>query len=241
MSAIPHTRSRIPGKIDNKAISIWSPVLLPGVYGWYDPDSLGLSDDDPVASWPSTLATTLTWTQATGGKQPLLKTNILNGHSVVRFDGSDDSLISPNLGMTTGNLFFVVRFATSLPDRRFWSAQAGGFSGSLMFAGTSFAAVTGVGGTTAIWTTPAINTWYVLAIEHAATTITVYVNGASVGSINQNSTYGVIGLCETLLGSYGTCTAADIATFGIVKGAALSSDNRAEAEQYLMARFGISA
>lgn len=244
MSAIPHTRSRIPGKIDSKAATSWTPSSLSNVYAWYDPESLELSDNDAVASWPSILETSVTFAQATGSKQPLLKTNIVNGHSVVRFDGIDDTLLSPNLEMTVGNLFFVVRFANSLPDRRFWSQQTTSTGGALMFSGTNFIAVTSGGnvGTPALWTTAALDTWYVLVTEHTATTTSLYVNGTLTGSTNIPAKYDVpILLCGKLLDTYGTCTAADIAMFGIVRGGVLNSSERSTAEDALMTRFGISA
>lgn len=52
------------------------------------------------------------WTQSTSGSKPIFKTSILNGHAVLRFDGSDDylTLASDILsGLSEGEVFIVVK------------------------------------------------------------------------------------------------------------------------------------
>lgn len=210
---------------------------------WYDADAFSLPDLTAISTWPSTLATQINFSQGTTTKQPVLKTNVINGHSAVSFDGIDDTLVSPNLSMTTGNLFFVVRFTSTLPDRRFWSQMSSPPTGALMFSGSNFVAVSSGGGTAtpALWTTAASNTWYVLSTEHTASTINLHVNGVYIGTANTGSFYHAIGLCSKLYDQYGLCMAADIAMFGIVSGTPLDGSERASVENALMIRFGISA
>lgn len=55
---------------------------------------LVLVDGDPVVEWPGASDTAYDASQATGSKQPTYKSNILNGYPVVRFDGTDDVLLT---------------------------------------------------------------------------------------------------------------------------------------------------
>ena len=221
----------------------FDPEGITNVLAWYDADALSLPDLTPIPTWPSTLAAQIDFSQGTTTKQPVLKTNVINGHSAVSFDGIDDTLVSPDLSMTTGNLFFVVRFTSTLPNRRFWSQMSSPWDGALMFSGSDFVAVSSGGGTAtpALWTTAASNTWYVLSTEHTASTINLHVNGVSTGTANTGSFYHVIGLCSALYTYAGLYTAADIAMFGIVNGTPLDGSERASVENALMNRFGISA
>lgn len=59
----------------------------------YDAHSIvGLNDGDAVAQWDDSSGNAKHLTQGTAGSRPTYKTNILNGHPVVRFDGSADHL-----------------------------------------------------------------------------------------------------------------------------------------------------
>lgn len=60
---------------------------------WLEADSLSLSDNDPVALWDDQGTFGNDVVQASGGQQPLFKSTILNGLPVIRFDGSDDTLV----------------------------------------------------------------------------------------------------------------------------------------------------
>ena len=58
---------------------------------WLDADSLSLSDDDTVASYPSK-AGNITASQSIALSRPIFKTNILNSLPIIRFDGLNDYL-----------------------------------------------------------------------------------------------------------------------------------------------------
>lgn len=58
---------------------------IPDPYAWWKADSLTGPDGTPVASWPDSSANGFAATQATAARQPILKTNVLNGQPVVRF------------------------------------------------------------------------------------------------------------------------------------------------------------
>jgi len=68
------------------------PSDISGLALWLKADALSLNNNDPVASWTDSSGLANDATQATGSKQPLYKTNIVNGKPVVRFDVTDDVL-----------------------------------------------------------------------------------------------------------------------------------------------------
>lgn len=71
------------------------PDEIGSLWCWVAADQIaGLSDDDPVTTWEDLSATGADFTQATASKKPIYKTAVQNGLPVVRFDGSDDGLLS---------------------------------------------------------------------------------------------------------------------------------------------------
>jgi hypothetical protein len=68
--------------------------VMRGVVWHLKASDLGLNNNDPVSSWSDRSGHQPAVTQSTTAKQPLYKTNVLNGLPVVRFDGVNDSLVS---------------------------------------------------------------------------------------------------------------------------------------------------
>ena len=70
----------------------------------------GMDDNEAVALWADLSGNDYHCSQSTGAKQPLYKTNIINGKPVVRFDGADDLLVSSDTAFSTSGYFtaFVV-------------------------------------------------------------------------------------------------------------------------------------
>lgn len=73
----------------------FAPTDIAGLKLWLRAGSLSLSDGDPVSSWTDLSGNANHAVQASGTKQPLFKTAIINGKDVVRFDGVDDVLVAP--------------------------------------------------------------------------------------------------------------------------------------------------
>jgi hypothetical protein len=74
-------------------MAISSPLDISGCQFWYDASQItGLSDADPVATWSDLSGNARHATQATSGKRPLYRTNIVNGLPILRFDGTDDNI-----------------------------------------------------------------------------------------------------------------------------------------------------
>lgn len=75
------------------------------------------ADGDPVASWDDASGNSNHAKQTTAGKRPLLKTNILNGHPAIRFDGADDLLtLTTNLTQTAHTVCAVVKMISGIGD-----------------------------------------------------------------------------------------------------------------------------
>jgi hypothetical protein len=68
------------------------PTDIPGCKSWLKADSLVANDGDAIQTWTDSSGAGTSPTQATVGKRPLYKTNIVNGKPVLRFDGVDDFL-----------------------------------------------------------------------------------------------------------------------------------------------------
>lgn len=65
---------------------------------WLDASTLSDADGTALASWTDSSGNARHATQGTGANQPLVKTAILNGKRVVRFDGSNDYLSAAYTG-----------------------------------------------------------------------------------------------------------------------------------------------
>jgi len=107
----------------------FSPARIPGLQLWLRADAgvyqdaakttPAVADGDVVGAWADLSGAGNDATQATTAKKPLLKLNIVNGKSVVRFDGTDDFLaVSPgsDFNFGTGDFsLFIVAEMTSTP------------------------------------------------------------------------------------------------------------------------------
>src|SRR5690242_121198 len=75
----------------------FSPTIVPGLVGWYKADGTLWQDSarttpvvansDPVGAWDDASGNNNHLLQATAGKRPLYKVNILGGKPAVLFDG----------------------------------------------------------------------------------------------------------------------------------------------------------
>ena len=88
-------------------------LVLNGLDLWYKADALGLSDGQLVSTWPNSVAGGVSATQGNANKQPVFRTNQINGLPAVVFDGlnstNGDALVTsytPPGGMTVFAVFF---------------------------------------------------------------------------------------------------------------------------------------
>lgn len=81
----------------------------------FDARDLALSDGETVVSWPDKSGNERDVKQAFLSLRPLLKTGILNGKPVVRFDGENDFLRATGFELAQPNTIFVVGSSTLGP------------------------------------------------------------------------------------------------------------------------------
>ena len=121
------------------------PTDITGLRLWLKADAItGKVDTDPIATWPDSSGNGFDIGQATSAKQPLYRTNQLNGLPIVRFDGTDDVLSTglvpwTNVINTTGggiytfmalmNVTSAAAGATATFDDACLATDAGGNTG----------------------------------------------------------------------------------------------------------------
>lgn len=82
--------------VEMKVSAVDAMVVTPAPRAWWKADSLALANNDPVGTWNDVSGNNFKLVQATAGRKPLFKTNVVNGKPAVLFDGSDDYLVVQN-------------------------------------------------------------------------------------------------------------------------------------------------
>ena len=109
-----HTRQRYDlSGVTTPNKKLFSPTNVPyRCQLWMDASQIsGLNDGDVVSTWYDQSGANRDLSQPTAAYKPIYKTNIINGLPVVRFDGSNDTMLAANSGVLnlTGPMeFFVV-------------------------------------------------------------------------------------------------------------------------------------
>lgn len=137
ISTLPHRRSRRAGQVDSRVIPLFSSI--DGFLGWYAADMItGLSDGDPVATWPDLSGHSNDLLQGTSGQRPLYKLGQCNGLPGVDFDATDDSLVSPFSSLGSTFTLFIV-YAPKTGTSAAYRALSGGGNNWLVgpFNGTN--------------------------------------------------------------------------------------------------------
>ncbi|MGK5082856.1 CUB domain-containing protein [Bdellovibrionota bacterium FG-1] len=89
----------------------WSEFQISSVAGqllWLKADSLSLNDGDGVATWTDSSANHNDATQGTLDRQPIFKTNIVNGRPVIRFSNTNNTYLGLTTQLTTVRTAFIV-------------------------------------------------------------------------------------------------------------------------------------
>jgi hypothetical protein len=155
------------GSIDHDAVSSWAPDDETGLVRWFKPRDQGLSDNDPIVALTDYSPELEDATQGTSGFRAVYKANIINGHGVARFDGSDDVYTVGDLSsLTAGHVFIVVKLDADPPPS----------GDGLWYFGTGSANRYPFGGDGAIYENWGSNTRY---------------NGIAAGPLDQWRTYSI--------------------------------------------------
>jgi hypothetical protein len=136
----------------SRSFSVYVVPYSPGLISlrlWLSGDSLtGNTNGAALASWPNWGGVTGSAGQATASQKPTYQAAVLNGRSVVRFDGSDDfmDLISTsvvNVLNSSSKTFFLVAKTSSTGSGNRWvfslqEASANGTAGQLFGFGVDY-------------------------------------------------------------------------------------------------------
>jgi len=229
----------------------FGPALLGGLVAWFAADAVGhvwqdqartvpaVADGDPVGVWDDLSSLGSNAVQATAGFRPLLRTNLLNGRPVLRFDGLDDYLRTAAWAAALVQPYTVVlvaRDAVPATSSAFWATEnaaigttyraVGGFY--RLFAGSNLISTTGVDAVTHVQT------------QVVTTSSTLWLDGVSIaaGAAGANTLSGL-----TLAGSSAatpvTYLSGDI-TEVLVYNRALLTGERVDLEHYLGSKYGLT-
>lgn len=223
----------------NAPVAFGDPTDIPGLMLWLDAGSLSLSNNDPVPTWADSSAEGNDAAQATSGKRPIYKTNIINSLPVVRFDGADDVLeLTTNLDLPEFSIFMVIKKA---------SAGSGyhvpiTFKQAPTFARTPSLDEWGMYVSGEISGGASVNAFKVLSIvARAANDIDFVTDGSLVnrtsGSAYLTGTRSLIG-ANTAGASEQHWLDGDIAEI-VVYDSALSTGDRTDVEDYLATKYAL--
>lgn len=217
-------------------------------------DDISGSDGSAVSSWPAAYGTSWSVAQASGSKQPTLKTSFVNGHNAVLFDRVDDWMatsadVTTLEGIGTLSLVYVARplYSGVVGIGPVVAKHNSGTDGS-WFAGEANGA-NGIQFTTINSTPTRVNlviartvAWEVYVCTYDGSTMRVYVNGVLQGTTaaqtgNIQNTSHVVTVGATLNGGF--LFGGHIAEIGCVS-ALLTDDERESYETYLGDKYGIT-
>lgn len=225
----------------------FTPASIPGLVGWYKADDLTgvLNDADPVSTWTDQSGAGRNLTQA-GGSRPIYKASILNGHAVIRFDGSDDRLHYTAVAAPDVKGYCIVAKDLTGGDANgdVISLEPGqpfemlGYSTSTGHWAVYGTQTFGVADTGIASTTQAVLTVVYTDATHAD----VYVNGPNTNSFDPPAyfsgtiTYLTVGGNDNGGTSNMKCEVAELCTFNQVLGAG----DRASLHSYMGTKYGIT-
>lgn len=207
-----------------------------GLYDATSGGSLVTTDGAAVARWEDQSGNGNHLTQATGTKQPLLKTSLLNGLPIIRFDGSNDSMAKAFTLSQPVTVIFAAKLRSlnnnfdTYVDGTFNNlriCQNGGTSAILMYAGAFGPSVSCT-----------LTNWNIASF--------VFNGASSFGRVNAGTDAtgnpGAPAASGITVGARGD-TAAEFGLLDIaelcVTNTALSSGDRLSVESYMDARYAI--
>jgi hypothetical protein len=101
------------------------PQTIPDLWMWLDASQQNYNDGDLVNTWRDSSGRSLHAT-ASGTQRPTFKTNILNGKSVMRFDGIANGMFTPPLNLPMPDTLIAVAKCNSTATGGYWFYGASG-------------------------------------------------------------------------------------------------------------------
>lgn len=228
-----------------------APIPASGVLMWLTgDDAAAQAKGGKVQSWTNAAVANVAATPVHPDSLPAAVPNALNGHAVVRFDGTDQMLQTTiDIGparMPEGTIITVIRSATAAaaPLRKIYGSDNGGYDRAIGLdtrgGERNFALFTGSDCTG--YFKLATDTVYVIVDEYSPKEFSGWVNGAATLA-KTKAAWSDDALPNMYLGGTGTVYAeywnGDIAEV-IVYGRKLSDSERMQTEDYLAAKYGVT-
>lgn len=229
----------------------WTPLSISGCKLWAAARlEVGLSDGDAVETWTDQSGLGNNLTQATAGNKPIYKTAILNGHPIIRFDGTDDHFTLANVlsGASAGEVFLVVKIDNDPPGNSnqsgLWNMDGDG-TNICHFPWTNGNIYEAWGRTTRVDTgnpTPSLASWRLYNVSSAAGAFTTRIDGTqhyTTASSTFSSFSGTpyFGRSNAISGN--AYLDGDVAEL-IIYNSVLSAGDRDDVESYLATLYGLT-
>lgn len=231
---------------DNAKRTVFSPASISGLVLWLKSDSgtfqdsskttPATADTNPIGAWADQSGTGNDVLQAVAGSRPILKVNILNSRSVVRFDGVDDLLQSATIS------------SLAQPNTVFLAGKYAAADGFAWFdAVTNVASLidsTGAGGNWRIYAGAALSGGTIDTNYHYRTSLfngassQNRLDGSAVVATGDAGTGALDGFTVGGRGGGGNLFPGDIAEV-LVYHAALTAPQIAQVETYLASRYAL--
>jgi len=216
-----------------------------------------------VARWADKSGNGRHATQDTQSLQPLRRTAVQSGLDVLRFDGSDDSLVAANVFAATteytvlfvgrgdaindsGRAFLSLAPTATSTNGYFHYIYRNDISNKSRVLFSTNGVDQGLSSDTA--SSISYNAFHCMSAVHSATRREWWINSASQGTANTATGSAAFSSAELRLGWYYARSAIDQGFYALsgdigevlVYGSVLSDANRAAAESYLISKWGIS-
>ena len=112
----------------DKAVAPWLPTDIAGCVSWYAADLItGLSDTDPVGTWPDENGNAYPLTQAVGASKPIYYIDQINGKPALYGDGTDDVIVNTafSSAFTGEDLPYTFLYVARIMIHTDWRALGG--------------------------------------------------------------------------------------------------------------------
>lgn len=203
---------------------------------WLKADALTLIDGAAVSSFTDFSGNANHATQGTGANQPVYKTSILNGKSVVRF-ATNDYLTTPQVQMALST-FFVVYANRTGTNGSFHGGNGSAATGGSPLQRNTQVSPTDAGNISLSPDTLNDQNLYAATYNYTADTYAVWLNGVANGTSAAAHTVNTA-LFVTIGAGYGEFLNGDIAEV-LIYDSVLSADDRLRVERYLMNKYGLT-
>lgn len=200
---------------------------------------------DAVALWKDQSGLNNDFSQSTSGNRPTWRTSVVNSQHIVRFDGSNDTLVGPSFSsLTASEMFVVVKIDTDPPGVNtaagMWYFGSHATDSHYPFTdGTIYDAFGTTARKTTVNPTPALTSPRLYNVVSVSGEWTSFLDGTQIYTTATNT----VGFATTTyIGSnvaVDRCLDGDIAEF-IIYNKKLSSAEKANVEAYIAARYALT-